>query len=184
MEALGSGVCSQESVLQVRECGTYGIIPRACLPACLRSPVFPPHRLVISLHRSTPPPTPLPSLQAAPLTNGAVLPGGVSAVCLEAFGGLPGIWKALAKEKAFGFRLRGRGAGGAGAALSGIPGCLWAVSILPFGRPTRGFQGETGNCRGKSSSGGDLVTRGGTVPADAWIRSFFPKGCLSFRCRY
>lgn len=145
----------------------------ACLPAFgLRS--F--HSIaLLSRFTGLPHPQPhYPGLQAAPLTNGAVLPGGVSAVCLEAFGGLPGIWKALAKEKAFGFRLGGRGAGGAGAALSGIPGCLWAVSILPFGRPTRGFQGETGNCRGNCSSGGDLVTRGGTVPADAWIRSFFP----------
>lgn len=102
----------------------------------------------------------------------------------QVFGGLPGLWKALAKEKAFGFRLRGRGAGGAGAVLYGTPGCLWAVSILPFGCPIQGFQGESGNCREKRSSGGDLVIRGGTVPADAWIGSFFLKRRLSFRYSY
>lgn len=96
-----------------------------------------------------------------------MLPGDVSVICLEVFKGLPGIWKALAEEIAFGFRLRGRGAGGAGAVLFGISGCLWAVSILLFGRPTRDC-----HCRRDRSSGGDLVIQGGTVPADAWIRSF------------
>lgn len=152
-----------------RACSTNEIVPRAWLPSL--------HSTAL-LSRYTGPPTPpqshYPDLQAAPLTNGAVLPGDVSVICLEVFGGLPGIWKALAKEKAFGFRLRGRGAGGAGAVLYGIPGCLWAVSILPFGCPTRGFQGEPGNCRGKRSSGGDLVIPGGTVPGDAWIGTFFP----------
>lgn len=143
-------------------------------PDCPHSWVFTKHSLAISLHRSPQPQSHYPDLQATPLTNGAVLPGDVSAICLKVFGGFPGIWKALAEEKAFGFRLRGRGAGGAGAILFGIPGCLWTVSVLTFGRPTRGFQGEAGNCRGKRSLGGDLVIRGGTVPADAWITSFLP----------
>jgi hypothetical protein len=166
--------CSQESVFQVRERAVPMGLSR--VPGCLLCPVFTQHSLVISLHKSphpTPPQSHHPDLQAAPLTNGAVLPGDVSVICLQVFGGLPGLWKALAKEKAFGFRLRGRGAGGAGAVLYGTPGCLWAVSILPFGCPIQGFQGESGNCREKRSSGGDLVIRGGTVPADAWIGSFF-----------
>lgn len=121
------------------------------------------------LSRFTDPPLPIPQshypdFQTAPLTNSAMLPGDASVICLEVFRGLPEIWKALAEEIAFGFRLRGRGAGGAGAALFG---CLWAVSIPLFGRLTRDC-----HCRGKRSSGGDLVIRGGTVPADTWIRSF------------
>lgn len=168
-------MCSQESVLQVREHAVPMRLSR--VPDCPQSQVFTQHSLAISLHRSpppAPPPIPLPHLPAAPLTNGAVLPGDVSVICLKVFGGFPGIWKVLAEEKAFRFRLRGRGAGGAGAVLFGIPGCLWIVPILPFRRPTWGFQGEAGNCRGKRSLGSDLVIRGGTVPADVWIRSFFP----------
>lgn len=175
---LWAAVCSQESVLQVREHAVPMRLSR--VPGCPQSQVFTQHNLAISLHRSlphpppAPPPIPLPHLPAAPLTNGAVLPGDVSVICLKVFGGFPGIWKVLAEEKAFRFRLRGRGAGGTGAVLFRIPGCLWTVPILPFRRPTWGFQGEAGNCRGKRSLGGDLVIRGGTVPADVWIRSFFP----------
>lgn len=96
-----------------------------------------------------------------------MLPGDVSVICLEVLGGLPGTWKALAQEKAFGFRLRGRGADGAGAVLFGVSGSLWALSALPFGRPTRGFQSGAGDCRGKCNLGGNLVIRGGTVPVDS-----------------
>lgn len=118
-------VCPQESFLQVRERAVWMGLSR--VPAFSLGS-FTQHSLVTLLHRS---PTPLPRS----LTNGAVLPGDVSVICLEVFRGLPGTWKALAEEKTFGFRLRGRGAGGAGAVLFGVSGRLWG----PFGRPARGF---------------------------------------------
>lgn len=144
---------------------------------CLQAGSFTQNSLVSPLHKS---PSHHAHLRAALLTNGAVLPGDVSVVCLEGFGGLPGTWKALAEEKPLGFRLGGRGAGGAGAVIFGVSGRLWAVSLLPFGRRTRGLQGGAGDCRGVRV----LVIRGGTVPADAWIGSCFPKGRLPFQCPF